>query len=84
MMLDDAAAAATVTLHDVAIDQEADARRACLTLIGAAMACQVALREYLSPGKVEDIVMVLSVAGSVLVDDKCGGLLDLVAPAGSA
>lgn len=84
MMLDDAAAASTVTLHDMAIDQEPDARRACLTLIGAAMACQIALREYLPPAKVEDIVMVLSVAGAVLIDDDSAGLLDLASPAGRA
>lgn len=36
----------------------------------------------MAEAKVDDMLSVLSVAGAVLIDDECGGLLDLVEPSG--
>lgn len=83
-MLNQANADSTAALCHSAVEQAGDVQAGCLTLIVAAMACQHMLRGVMSEAKVEDMINVLSVAGALLLDDECDGLLHAANVAGSA
>ncbi|WP_267395561.1 MULTISPECIES: hypothetical protein [unclassified Sphingomonas] len=83
-MLNQTNADHTAKLFHAAVEQAGDIKSAALTLIAAAMACQEILRGVMPAAKVNDMLSVLSVAGAVLFDDDCGGLLDAVIPLGRA
>lgn len=83
-MLNERTATTAIDLFHLAADQAGDVKAGCLALIAAVMAGQHVLRGEMASAKVDDMMAVLSVAGAVLIDDECGGLLDLVKPAGSA
>jgi hypothetical protein len=83
-MLNQTNADHTAKLFHAAVEQAGDVKSAALTLIAAAMACQEILRGVMPAAKVDDMISVLSVAGAVLTDDACSGLLHLAEPVGSS
>lgn len=83
-MMNKATAVNAAKLYHMAVEQAGDVKAGCLALVAAAMACQHMLRDVMPAAKVDDMMSILSVAGAVLIDDDCGGLLDLATPAGRA